>query len=107
MPELQDLEQLKADIINLGNEPTVLNRRGQSIPEIQPPTEEQDQELADLLAGFGEEFGGEEEESPAFEDELEPLEGLEEEPPAEAEEPEAPPEEEAEAAEEELEEFED
>ncbi|MFW6208834.1 MAG: periplasmic flagellar collar protein FlcA [Spirochaetota bacterium] len=100
MPELQDLEQLKADIINLGNEPTVLNRRGQSIPEIHPPSEEQDQELADLLAGFGEEFGAEDEETPAFEDELEPLEGLEEEPPAEAEEPEASPEEE-------LEEFED
>lgn len=79
MPELQDLEQLKADIINLGNEPTVLNRRGQSIPEIHPPSEEQDQELADLLAGFGEEFGQEGEEAPAFEDELEPLEDLEEE----------------------------
>lgn len=95
MPELQDLEQLKADIINLGNEPTVLNRRGQSIPEIHPPSEEQDQELADLLAGFGEEFGGEGEEAPAFEDELEPLEDLEEE--SAPEEPET----------EELEEFED
>ena len=113
MPELQDLEQLKADIINLGNEPTVLNRRGQAIPEIQPPTEEQDQELAELLAGFGDEFGEEAEESPSFEDELEPLEELEEETPAAEE---APPEEAAPQAEEtgpaeseieELEEFED
>src|SRR6056297_1644253 len=103
MPDLQDLEQLKADLINLGSEPTVLNRRGQAIPEIHPPEEEQDQELADLLGGFAEEFDqlDEEEESGSPEDFAEePL-------------PEAPPETEAQATEEpeaeseEFEEFED
>ena len=85
MPELQDLEQLKADILNLGNEPTVLNRRGEPIPEIHPPEEGQDQELADLLEGFGEE-----EEPEEFPEEP-PEESSEEEPPeAEAQAEEAP-----------------
>lgn len=98
MPDLQDLEQLKADLINLGSEPTVLNRRGQSIPEIHPPEEEQDQELADLLEGFGEEF-----------DQLEEEEPLPEPPPETAapEEPEEPQPEEPEAEEPEAGEFEE
>ena len=59
MPELQDLERLKSEIIHLADEPAILEKRGLKLPEISPPEHEEDQELSKLLEGFGEEFGEE------------------------------------------------
>lgn len=77
MPELQDLEQLKTQLLSLGNEHTALNRRGIGVPDIAPPESEEDQELSDLLEGFAEDLE-EDEAGEAAEGEESPIEEGEE-----------------------------
>jgi len=116
MPDLHEIEQFKNQILSLGNEPSIMERWGQSMPEIQPTEETEDEELSELLGGEeeGEEELPAEEEEPGAEEAEEPeeleaeetpeeeVEEVPEEEPAETEEEPAETEEEPAETEEEL-----
>jgi tetratricopeptide (TPR) repeat protein len=94
MPDLHEIEQFKNQILSLGNEASVMERWGESIPPLQPPEEQEDEELSALLAGDeeAEEEGEEPEEAAPVPEEPAPEEPEAEEAEAEeaeAEEPEA------------------
>lgn len=84
MPELQDLERLKSEIIRLSDEPALLEKRGLGVPDVSAPVQEEDEELSRLLGDveeapedFGEAESLEEPEDLGAAEELEGFEEVE------------------------------
>ncbi len=64
MPKLQDIEQFKSEILSLGNEPSIMAGRGETVRDVPQPEEGLSEDLSSLLDEVDQELGLDSPETP-------------------------------------------